>query len=630
MKYRPEIDGLRALAVIPVILFHAGFHNFSGGFVGVDVFFVISGYLITSIILAEKQAGTFSLINFYERRARRILPALFFVILVCIPFAWYWLLPSGMMSFANAVVAVSTFVSNILFWQTTGYFTPATELRPLLHTWSLAVEEQFYLFFPVFLIVTWRLGKRWILRILVVTAVLSLALAEWGSIDHPEAAFYLLPTRGWELLVGAFLAFYFSYVGKPSAGNSICQVGSAVGLILIAVAIFSFDELTPFPSLYALVPTIGTAMVILFGTQGTLVGMLLGNKFLVGVGLISYSAYLWHHPLMAFARNRAADEPSSLLLGTLAASSLFLAYFSWKYVEKPFRDKRRFSRKEIFGWGAAVSGLLVVFGLIGNLTTGFLYRYDEEDRFLASLQHSEAGGYVQKRFGELLMRPFDELDDRRRILIIGDSYAKDLVNALHDGGFTENIQMATRHVSHGCGNLFIERDKFADKIAESDARRCEGKGIYEDTELRELMKLADEIWFASAWRIWQAELIEESVSNTEQHAMKPVRVFGRKNFGEVNIKKLLSLGAQERLKSMGDVTVDAIRANAILRNSLDADVFVDIQALICGADQNTCALFSLNGDLISHDGRHLTQRGAKFLGEKLARHSSLSSLVHTD
>lgn len=163
MEYRREIDGLRALAVLPVILFHAGFKIFSGGFVGVDIFFVISGYLITSIILAEKEAGTFSIMRFYERRARRILPALFLVMLTCLPFAWLWLLPHDMQNFSQSLIAVSAFISNILFWLTSGYFETAAELKPLLHTWSLAVEEQYYLFFPVFIILTWHLGKRWIL-----------------------------------------------------------------------------------------------------------------------------------------------------------------------------------------------------------------------------------------------------------------------------------------------------------------------------------------------------------------------------------------------------------------------------------------------------------------------------------
>lgn len=190
MDYRREIDGLRALAVLPVILFHAGFKVFSGGFVGVDVFFVISGFLITTIILAELEVGKFSLINFYERRARRILPVLFFVMLLCLPFAWMLLIPEDMRSFSHSLVAVSAFASNILFWGTSGYFDSAAELKPLLHTWSLAVEEQYYVFFPIFLMFAWRLGKRWILGALILVFFVSLALAQWASSAMPMAGFF--------------------------------------------------------------------------------------------------------------------------------------------------------------------------------------------------------------------------------------------------------------------------------------------------------------------------------------------------------------------------------------------------------------------------------------------------------
>ena len=192
---------------MPVIFFHAGFQYFSGGFIGVDVFFVISGYLITSIILSELAQESFSVLSFYERRARRILPALFLVMLSCIPFAWFWLTPNDLRDFGESLIAVSTFSSNFLFWLESGYFEATAELKPLLHTWSLAVEEQYYIIFPIFLFVFWRLGIKWILLILGLAFFASLLLAEWGAYNKPSAAFYLLPTRGWELLIGVFIAF---------------------------------------------------------------------------------------------------------------------------------------------------------------------------------------------------------------------------------------------------------------------------------------------------------------------------------------------------------------------------------------------------------------------------------------
>lgn len=190
MKYRPEIDGLRAVAVVPVILFHAGFSIFSGGFVGVDIFFVISGYLITTIIMSELEAGTFSLLRFYERRARRILPALFLVVLCCLLPAWVFLTPLHMQDFAQSLVAVTLFSSNILFWQESGYFNQAAELKPLLHTWSLAVEEQYYILFPLFLMMMWRWGRKLTLDTLVVVFILSLGAAHWSAYFVPKAAFF--------------------------------------------------------------------------------------------------------------------------------------------------------------------------------------------------------------------------------------------------------------------------------------------------------------------------------------------------------------------------------------------------------------------------------------------------------
>lgn len=377
MDYRREIDGLRALAVVPVILFHAGWQTFGGGFVGVDVFFVISGYLITTIILNDLEQGKFSIVNFYERRARRILPALFFVMFACLPLAWLWLLPEDMKSFSQSLVAVPAFLSNVLFWRTSGYFDGAAELKPLLHTWSLAVEEQYYVIFPLFLALTWGLRKHIVLALLGVFFALSLAAAHWGSFAKPAAAFYLLPTRGWELLFGVFVAFYLYRTRKADTQPS-SEIASLLGVVLILYAVFAFSEQTPFPSLYTLVPTLGTALIILFGTQSTMVGKLLGHKLLVGIGLISYSAYLWHQPLIAFAKHRSLVEPSKLLLGSLALLSILLAYVTWKYVECPFRDRKHVSRKAIFTGGAIASLIFFAIGIVGHINEGFAWRFEEK------------------------------------------------------------------------------------------------------------------------------------------------------------------------------------------------------------------------------------------------------------
>ena len=248
MKYRAEIDGLRALAVIPVILFHAGFEYFGGGYIGVDIFFVISGYLITTILIDDLENKKFSIINFYERRARRILPALFFMMLVCIPFAWMWMMPSHFKDFAQSLTAVSVFASNILFWKESGYFSVTAEMKPLLHTWSLAVEEQYYLIFPIFLFLAWRFGKNKVFQIIVILAVISLALSEWGWGNQSMANFYLAPTRAWEIFTGSITAFIINKRGVQ-ANNTL----SLIGFSAIVFSIFAYDKSTPFPSLYTFV-----------------------------------------------------------------------------------------------------------------------------------------------------------------------------------------------------------------------------------------------------------------------------------------------------------------------------------------------------------------------------------------
>lgn len=383
MKYRREIDGLRALAVLPVIFFHAGFETFRGGFVGVDVFFVISGYLITTIILAELEQGKFSIIDFYERRARRILPALFVVMLACLPFAWYWLLPGDMEGFSRSLVAISVFASNILFWRESGYFDTAAELKPLLHTWSLAVEEQYYVLFPLLLMLFWKVGRRWILVLLGLVFISSLAAAQLTVYANPAAAFFLLPTRGWELLVGAFAAFYLSQANHKDFGKSLGELGGWSGVALIFYAVFAYSKATPFPGLYALVPTIGAALVILFATQQTTAGKFVGNRFFVGVGLISYSAYLWHQPLFAFARHIGLTRHDKVFFLGLAICTLPLAFFSWKLVEKPFRNKSLVSRKSIFVFAFLGSIFFAALGYYGHRQSGDLGQFSvDQKKFL--------------------------------------------------------------------------------------------------------------------------------------------------------------------------------------------------------------------------------------------------------
>ena len=427
MKYRAEIDGLRALAVLPVILFHAGFELFGGGFVGVDVFFVISGYLITTIIISEMAEEKFSIVNFYERRARRILPALFFVMAVCLPFAWLWLTPNELRDFGQSLIAASTFSSNILFWLESGYFDTAAELKPLLHTWSLAVEEQYYILFPIFLMLTWRLGLKWILILLSIVFFVSLGISQWGAYNSPTANFFLLPTRGWELLVGVFAAFYLKY-NTHLKSHVINQMLSLLGFGMITYSIIAFDKTTPFPSLYALIPTIGTGLLILCAVPKTFVHRLLSLQYIVGIGLISYSTYLWHQPLLAFARHRTLGEVSELTLISLCLTSLIMAWFSWRYVEQPFRDRKKIKRYLIFILSGFMILMFTSIGIVTHFTSGFSDRVPMELRPNTLKKMPENCNFNFSK--NVKIKDLDECIFSADIFLVGDSHAESIGFAL--------------------------------------------------------------------------------------------------------------------------------------------------------------------------------------------------------
>jgi peptidoglycan/LPS O-acetylase OafA/YrhL len=378
MKYRPEIDGLRALAVLPVILFHAGLSLFSGGFIGVDVFFVISGYLIASLILEELEQGQFSLRRFYMRRARRILPALMALILATIPFAYLWLLPWQYEDYAQSLLAVMGFVSNILFWRESGYFAADSLEKPLLHTWSLAVEEQFYLAIPILLVLLWRVRRHRLVAITMVAACFSLALCDYASRAMPAANFYLIPTRAWELLVGVLCAVWQRFNGRLE--NS---AASLLGLAMIAYAVFAFDDQMRLPSVYTLVPVLGAALVLLFAHGSARGAQILSWRPLVGLGLISYSVYLWHHPLIAFARIRGAAGMEAQTIGMLIGLSLALGALSWRFIEQPFRNRSHpgYVSNRCAAWLLAVATIGVLgMGMHGYVTHGRIAEWKRDAR----------------------------------------------------------------------------------------------------------------------------------------------------------------------------------------------------------------------------------------------------------
>lgn len=442
LKYRKEIDGLRAVAVIPVILFHVGFESFSGGYSGVDVFFVISGYLITSIIYSEISENKFSIIKFYERRARRIIPLLFFVLITTIPLAWVSLYQTDIVDYFESLIAIPVFSSNLLFVSEADYFDASVELKPLLHTWSLAVEEQFYIFFPLLLMILFRIKRsKAILPIVFLLCVTSFLLAEWASTNYPKHNFYLLPSRIWEMGIGAILAVLLfnnnSWLKTLKRNKIVSESFGILGLVLIILGYFIITDNTPFPGTLALLPVIGTGLIIAFATSNSIVGKLLSLRLFVFIGLISYSAYLWHHSFFAFTRHLGFYDTSLLTKSILSSSVIPISYLSWKFVENPFRKKDKFSRKFIFRFSIIGSVFFILCGTIGIYKDGFpnrqvckeleVYSYQPDNRKLRldswTLLNETRDTLENDSW-------FSNQNSKPNMLLIGNSHSKDIYNTL--------------------------------------------------------------------------------------------------------------------------------------------------------------------------------------------------------
>lgn len=636
MEYRREIDGLRAVAVIPVILFHGGLRGFGGGYVGVDVFFVISGYLITSIIASDLGRGDFSLRRFYERRARRILPALFLVVACCVPFALAWMRPEQMEDFFDSVGAVAVFGSNILFWLESDYFAPAAEEKPLLHTWSLAVEEQFYLLFPLFMMGFFGAGRRRLGIAMATVAVLSLALCEWVRPIDAMASFYLAPMRFWELMLGALTALWQRVPSQAASGVS--QAASLAGLALILFAVVTFDAATPFPGLATLVPTVGTVLVIAYATPATFAGRLLGARLFVGIGLVSYSAYLWHQPLFAFARIRTPGEPAETTFAVLALASFALAVASWRFVERPFRDRERISRRGVAI--ASASGIAASLGLYAAAATS-----DLEAMWLAGLDESAADRWrviqtarkssrqeprppchlFDKTFTDRLRAAFEECkaEHGKAIFVTGGSHGIDLFEAISFGTSNPFVVGVARGYCrpHTFIGVQPRRRCHYEDLAEFAAEQADHIStlVYTQTPDRLFAIPMDEATLGDL----HDSLIDEVMTYLDGIRSEtgiPIAVFGplpllRREVVELDPK----LRLERQTTSLGNVNealIDAIDQQ--MRRASEQRGFWYVSKIEAGAISLPRDAL-IDGVLMYRDARHLSTPGARRLGRLWVR-----------
>lgn len=645
MKYRPEIDGLRAVAVLPVILFHAGFSVFGGGFVGVDIFFVISGFLITTILLEDLQQDRFSILDFYERRIRRILPALFFVMLVCLPFAWAWLLPEAAVSFSRSLIGVTLFISNLVFERESSYFAPAMEVKPLLHTWSLSVEEQFYLVFPVVLLFAFKFMQSRLLHLFVFFIIIGVMLSEWGWRNDPTLNFYLSLTRAWEFYTGSIAALIVLKRGVLS--NNFL---SMLGLACIIASIFFYTEAIPFPSIYTLLPVCGAALIILYAGEATLVAILLRNKVLVFIGLISFSAYLWHQPLFAFARIRSFEEPSHVLMGGLSIISVGLAVFSWRFIEKPFRQKNNFlkSRRMLFSVSLSVSLMFIVLGVVGYLNDGFPKRLPKDVVRIGTAGEGvswpcDGASFITCTIGDKGVLP--------NIALIGDSHA-----ARYAFGFDQVLMRNSKSMQVSAGGWCVPLLDFVTSDIEKNSVACENgigqalRSVAKDSNIDVVILSAEWANYTKGYR-WGDLVSAYSYRSSEnndprknpkefrlalsatvkllQENSKKIIIIDPTPEFKIDVPRALAAGVlfDKDLSALHISEVDYLKRNEEYFNILNDEEFMELERISVSqyfCNEDICSPYSPDFLPYFSDPNHLSAVGTKLVSEAILNEVGLN------
>ena len=457
IKYRPDIDGLRAISIISVLIYHGNFEFFGnkvfkGGFLGVDIFFVISGYLISSIIFQEYHLyNKFNFKNFYNRRIRRIIPVLLFITLLTIPFSYYYLLPNNLIEFSNSIFFSTFFISNIYFiYDSLQYGGDQSILKPFLHTWSLSVEEQFYLIFPLMMIFILRFFNKFLLIILFAILILSLSFAEWGSVNNQLNNFYLLTSRIWEIFFGVIISLLHHKNFMIIKNKYFINLLTIVSLLIIFISLTIFGNELQHPSFLTLLPVLATSLLIYFNTEHTVVGKFLSLNFLVYIGLISYSLYLWHFPILSFMFLMGLDDNFFSFLGLFI--SFPFSILTYKFIETRFRDKKKINNKTCYLLIFISITSIILFVFLSHKTEGFKNRSD----ILFKKDLSEKPWEILKNSNDEICHlkikefcKFISKDSTQNIFLLGDSHMITLGKSLYEYTNENNINLITM-TNGGC------------------------------------------------------------------------------------------------------------------------------------------------------------------------------------
>lgn len=636
IKYRPEIDGLRAVSVIAVIIYHArlnfnGYNLLQGGFIGVDIFFVISGYLIGSIILKELiSTNTFSFMNFYERRARRILPALFFVLTASMIFAWIYLMPSSLYEFSISLISSLGFVSNIFFhYSGLEYGADNSFYKPLLHTWSLSVEEQFYIIFPFVLIICFRFFKNHILKIIFILILISFFLAEWGSRNYASASFYFIHTRLWELLAGVILANLEIQYGRETK-QSWAKFFPSIGIILIAISLIFYDDKMRHPSLYTLVPIIGVMLIIWYSNKNEILTKLLSTKIFVGIGLISYPLYLWHYPIFSYVLIHGGGVNKFLI----AISIISLSIITYFFIENLYRRK---ASKKFFLISLIISLILMLFLNISYLISNNFLNKKKISNFELNKNYSWDNDIYFKKRKEYLdnfkIDKFSSFKNKKNILVIGNSHGEDLYMALkvNEERFND-IEIGLYVTEIWCLKNFLKSKKCQASKKLNDENKKIDKNI--SNKNKDLINNSDIIILSSYWSNKDLDELEEVIKILKKLNKKIILTSNSPVFqSDIFLGQKFTLidyftYKNKRLPSKNGLIeiekdyynkqlehIKKINSKLKIISNKSNVIYFEKNQYVCIENEKRCKVLTDKNEKIFYDGSHYTLSGAKYLGK---------------
>ena len=635
LNYRPEIDGLRAIAVSAVIFYHAqlnvfGQKVFEGGFIGVDIFFVISGYLITSLILKElKATGKFSFRYFYERRARRILPALIVVILASLPAAWLFLVPGNFIEFTKSILYSLGFSSNFYFhYSGLQYGAEDSLLKPLLHTWSLSVEEQYYILFPIILLIVFKFFRKYLLGILIFGFLTSLLMAEWGSRNFPAATFYFLHTRMWELIAGSLLAYFEIFKKKRSKNSFLNLIFPGVGIILIMHSIFFYNDKIFHPSLWTLSPVIGVSCIIWYSKKDELITKILSSKIFVGIGLISYSMYLWHYPIFAFARIKS-DIPSQYDKFEWIILTIFLSVISYFFIEKFFRNKKTNFFKILFIFTFSIIIIFVsLLSLYKNsdsfeFTKNLKRNIDNKKIFLKNDHYKFRKSYSPKNFT-------NTPKNKKKVLVVGNSVGEDFFKI-----FYLNKELFKEYDFELISSKDRKRNsvyqvKCLEQLIQKNITKCENfeftnnilkqfekseiiilSTLWTEEDLAVLDNLIPLIYSKNKKVVLTNKSIFMNIYTVNQFNPLDHYLYLNKKFPD---KKILKKIEKKVFKNLNQKKLNDILNKKAKKFNIP---FLNMEEFQCNYKEKLCDLVTTDNYKIYWDRTHITNKGAKYLGNKI-------------